>query len=158
MPSHEYSPPAAVLMFPISSPTSRATVIKRVRIAGTKTSLRTLCEESLPMPADSRQVPRKDKHNQRWLSWCWISAVSPARTANSGVHSGWVSWPSTHARTCRRYLPGCRLSLTNDGKVHHELFDSESIVRVLRHLGLPWERPPRVPPRAMQGELGFSGC
>ena len=38
------------------------------------------------------------------------------------------------------------------------VFDSESIERVLRHLGLPWQRPSRAPPRGMQGELGISGC
>jgi hypothetical protein len=35
------------------------------------------------------------------------------------------------------------------------VFDSVSIGRVLRHLGLPHERPARAPPRPLQGELCF---
>ncbi len=38
------------------------------------------------------------------------------------------------------------------------VFDSDSIVRVLRHLGLPWQRPVRAPPWGVQRELGFPGC
>ena len=38
------------------------------------------------------------------------------------------------------------------------VFDSESIVRVLRNLGLPCQRPIRASPRGVQGELGFPGC
>jgi hypothetical protein len=35
------------------------------------------------------------------------------------------------------------------------VFDPVSIERVLRHLGLPHERPARAPPRMVQGALGF---
>ena len=32
------------------------------------------------------------------------------------------------------------------------VFDSESILRILRHMGLPHERPARAPARMVQGE------
>lgn len=35
------------------------------------------------------------------------------------------------------------------------VFDSESIERILRYEGLPWERPVRAPPRKVQGVMGY---
>ena len=37
------------------------------------------------------------------------------------------------------------------------VMDRDSIERILRHMGLPWERPVRAPPRRLQGELGYWG-
>ncbi len=34
------------------------------------------------------------------------------------------------------------------------VMDRESIERILRHVGMPWERPVRAPPRLVQGEMG----
>jgi hypothetical protein len=35
------------------------------------------------------------------------------------------------------------------------VLDRESIERILKHAGLPWEKPVRAPPRLVQGELGY---
>lgn len=34
------------------------------------------------------------------------------------------------------------------------VFDRESIERILRNAGLPWEKPVRAPPRGVQREMG----
>jgi hypothetical protein len=35
------------------------------------------------------------------------------------------------------------------------VLDRESIERILKHAGLPWQKPVRAPPRLVQGELGY---